>query len=425
MAQGPNGSQNKNVTIKPPIQPPLPNPSSSTPPPTTTPDPKLYYESYDVMTGVRIAATLGGFFGLMVILVLYKSKSKTEKALEDPDFTAAAVAEVEKEERQLQAVLEATAYQQLNPKRIRRSLDAASPYNAKAHHHNMRFSSIGGYSTLMEPPTRTHSRLPCLEDQDMFCEDEDKSFYNDVYYNGHLDVPRRPSNITCSSSGSSYLERRDSAVVLSLSTFSQPNRNNKSLCPPNEQSYDLYYPIDIRVTQPTPGGSPCGSDRALYDRIQQQQQQQNSPELHQKLAPLASISSCNSSLATDYYPEYDVQSYTSDSVFNDDDIEENTENEVDEQFSTDSDINSDDGAYYGRRNIANIMKKDVTLNAINNRNFTKSSSTLVEESGDTGGTEEMPQLSFTEGGSAITRKLSMSSGNIDSSRHQWTQETLF
>lgn len=38
-----------------------------------------FYRTYDVMTGVRIAATLGGFFGLMVILVLYKSKSKTEK----------------------------------------------------------------------------------------------------------------------------------------------------------------------------------------------------------------------------------------------------------------------------------------------------------------------------------------------------------
>lgn len=40
-----------------------------------------FYRTYDVMTGVRIAATLGGFFGLMVILVLYKSKSKTEKVL--------------------------------------------------------------------------------------------------------------------------------------------------------------------------------------------------------------------------------------------------------------------------------------------------------------------------------------------------------
>lgn len=50
------------------------------------------------MTGVRIAATLGGFFALMVILVVYKSKSKTEKALEDPKLAAAAVAEVSAKE---------------------------------------------------------------------------------------------------------------------------------------------------------------------------------------------------------------------------------------------------------------------------------------------------------------------------------------
>lgn len=80
----PNGSPGKNVTTAP-----YPTVVS-----TTTPDPREYYKTYDVMTGVRIAATLGSFFGLMVLLVLYKSKSKTEKAMEDPNFTAAAVAEV-------------------------------------------------------------------------------------------------------------------------------------------------------------------------------------------------------------------------------------------------------------------------------------------------------------------------------------------
>lgn len=59
---------------------------------------------------------------------------------------------------------------------------------------------------------------------------------------------------------------------------------------PLPEIYDFYYPIDIRVTQPTPGGSPCGSDRALYDRVV------DPPNLKPKLAPLASISSCNSSL---------------------------------------------------------------------------------------------------------------------------------
>ncbi|RZC41261.1 hypothetical protein BDFB_012023 [Asbolus verrucosus] len=177
MAAEPDGSHGQNTTTLPLF--------------TTTLDPEevkrqenteQLYKTYDVMTGVRIAATLGAFFGLMVILVLYKSKSKTEKALEDPDFTAAAVAEVEEEERQLAAVLEATAYQQLNPKKARRSLDTSSmpPGWIKT---TARFSSVGGYSSLMEPPTRTHSRLPCFIDEDSPPE-EDRSIYDEVYYDG-------------------------------------------------------------------------------------------------------------------------------------------------------------------------------------------------------------------------------------------------
>lgn len=33
-----------------------------------------FYKTYDVMTGIRIAMTLGGFFSLMVLLLVYKSK---------------------------------------------------------------------------------------------------------------------------------------------------------------------------------------------------------------------------------------------------------------------------------------------------------------------------------------------------------------
>lgn len=136
-----------------------------------------YYKTYDVMTGIRIAATLGGFFALMVLLVLYKSKSKTEKALEDPNLAAAAVAEAEEEERQIAAALEATAYEQLNPRRTRRSLDNTSP--AGWIRNTTRFSSVGGYSSLLEPPTRTHSRLPCSIDEDSPPEYDDLySYYN-------------------------------------------------------------------------------------------------------------------------------------------------------------------------------------------------------------------------------------------------------
>lgn len=43
-----------------------------------------FFATYDAMTGVRIATTLGGFFGLMVFLVIYKSRGErieTMKAL--------------------------------------------------------------------------------------------------------------------------------------------------------------------------------------------------------------------------------------------------------------------------------------------------------------------------------------------------------
>lgn len=107
----------------------------------------------------------------------------------------------------------------------------------------------------------------------------------------HLDVPRRSSNITCSSTGSSYLERRDSAITLGLPAVpGHKCKFSRRPSSPLPEFYDFYYPIDIRVTQPTPGGSPCGSDRALYGRMV------DSPNLKPKLAPLASISSCNSSL---------------------------------------------------------------------------------------------------------------------------------
>lgn len=48
-----------------------------------------FFSTYDAMTGVRIATTLGGFFGLMVFLVIYKSRGErieTMKALKVRDF---------------------------------------------------------------------------------------------------------------------------------------------------------------------------------------------------------------------------------------------------------------------------------------------------------------------------------------------------
>ena len=71
-----------------------------------------FFATYDVMTGVRIAATLGGFFGLMVFLIVWKSRSssnETLKVLKDPKMAAvAAVCMQEEEERELQEAIVAT-----------------------------------------------------------------------------------------------------------------------------------------------------------------------------------------------------------------------------------------------------------------------------------------------------------------------------
>lgn len=410
MAGEPNGSsQENNITSTTPL-----SVISS------TSDPREYYKSYDVMTGVRIAATLGSFFGLMVLLVLYKSKSKTEKALEDPNFTAAAVAEVEEEERQIQLALEATAYQQLNPRRSsRKSLDISS--GSHGHRTSTRFSSIGGYSSLLEAPVRASPRLPSFIDEDSPPEDG-ASLYEDVYYNSHLDVPRRPSNITCSSSGSSYLERRDSAVTLGLPVLpAHKYKSSRRQSSPVPEIYDFYYPIDIRVTQPTPGGSPCGSDRALYERVVEQ------PNLKPRLAPLASISSCNSSLGTECPEDCEGLSYACDTYPGED---ENTENGVD-PFDTDSDVNSEEGACYDKRTTVCVLSSETspTISNGSKRQLidfpascskteynrpSKSSSSIFQTS------HQLPQISVTD-----VHRLSSSSSKIDQLKCSWAQETLF
>lgn len=68
-----------------------------------------FYATYDVMTGIRIAATLSGFFAFVIVLVMYKSRSHTNQALKDPKIVAVAAAVVlEEEERELQEKLDAT-----------------------------------------------------------------------------------------------------------------------------------------------------------------------------------------------------------------------------------------------------------------------------------------------------------------------------
>uniref|UniRef100_A0A1E1W4H5 Uncharacterized protein n=1 Tax=Pectinophora gossypiella TaxID=13191 RepID=A0A1E1W4H5_PECGO len=225
-----------------------------------------FYATYDVMTGVRIAATLGGFFALMVFLIVYKSRSKSVKALNDPkivELAEAVVAEEEavEEERQLTAALEEALSERA---RSRPSIGEEPPWPRTA-----RFMSYGGgYGSLLAPPRRLSTlRGDSLPGSALRFAERRAS-------GGPRD--RRLSSATCSSSGSSYLERRGSSVVCAL-----PERRL----------------------------SPCPSER---------------------LAPLASVGSVGPSYAV----ECELASVGADSVFAEDDAD-STDDEV-EQFSTDS-----------------------------------------------------------------------------------------
>ncbi|XP_073825674.1 uncharacterized protein isoform X1 [Musca autumnalis] len=124
-----------------------------------------FFATYDVMTGVRIAATLGGFFGLMVFLIVYKSRSssnETLKVLKDPKMAAvAAVCMQEEEEREIQEAMVATGmsiypdeYDTILYRR-QRMLSLGNVSAPPMLNRGFRFSSVGGgYSSLLEPPRR-------------------------------------------------------------------------------------------------------------------------------------------------------------------------------------------------------------------------------------------------------------------------------
>ncbi|XP_053960227.1 mucin-5AC isoform X1 [Anastrepha ludens] len=133
-----------------------------------------FYATYDVMTGVRIAATLSGFFGLMVFLIVWKSRSssnETMKVLKDPKMAAvAAVCMQEEEEREIQEAMVATGmsiypdeYDAIVYRR-QRMLSLGNVSAPPMLNRGYRFSSVdipayettggGGYSSLLEPPRR-------------------------------------------------------------------------------------------------------------------------------------------------------------------------------------------------------------------------------------------------------------------------------
>ena len=361
-----------------------------------------FYRTYDVMTGVRIAATLGGFFSLMVLLVVYKSKCKA-KSLSDEHLNAAAAAvAIQDEEEQLKDAA-------LCVRGPRRSLGNMSAPAVVITRGGRRSSSIAGYSTLEPPSSYYHHRGKSLpgsalrfntrDDEDrstspvpLFSirdrahddveeEEEDSVLVSPCCYHQFLTVPpdpdaRRLSSITCSSADTSYLERRGSAVELGIPApppFLHKSRNDPNVTMA-EEPWDFYYPIDIQVIQPTPEMSPCGSERTLYDQPLEFVRSELKPpsrgsiaesatsslNVPVRAAPLASISSVGGSL-TDYPDFDDMHSVGSDSVFLDEGQELDTEDEV-EGFSTDSE---DDDF----NNVKNLCRQRRPWEKIENSQF--------------------------------------------------------
>lgn len=124
------------------------------------------------------------------------------------------------------------------------------------------------------------------------------------------------------------------------------------------------------------------------------------------------------------YPDFDVQSY-SESVFQDkdcEDEEDDTENEI-EEFSTDSDVNSEDGACYNGRKRRTSLEPFSASSTERQKFFprikqfdcksSKSSSTLLED-------KELSQLSLIYDDSKTSPSTSKLKDKIS-----WAQETLF
>ncbi|XP_053692484.1 serine-rich adhesin for platelets [Sabethes cyaneus] len=287
-----------------------------------------FYATYDVMTGVRIAATLGGFFGLMVFLVIYKSRSRsTAKALKDPTIAAVAAAVIqEEEERELQEAIEATAFSLLQeelhvnyPGLKRDRLMSLGNVSAPPMlNRNSRFSSIGGgYSSLLNPQrrysyasSRSHRNSVSVSSRILSAYNMGDSFGQDDYFlesdgeeaddefdqytttvdvgyppGNYLMVPgrgtesRRSSAMTCCSTESSFLERRCSAITLGLSSLPPMSRSQSRRHSRVDDRGQVFsngstlgatcadwdaFYPGINIIEATPKSSPCPSERIAH-----------------------------------------------------------------------------------------------------------------------------------------------------------------
>ncbi|KAK9497126.1 hypothetical protein O3M35_004502 [Rhynocoris fuscipes] len=239
--------------------------------PSMSPDKLEFYKTYDVMTGVRIAATLGGFFSLMVLLVVYKSKCKSRSVSEE-DLAAVAAAVVEEEERketERRMSLYGGGRSQLGNTRNRPSVVATG--QAFAYHTPLPVGVYARHHSLTpNPPLSSYNQ----EDENDLAEEwkgvnsgKRPSMQHLLRVPSSRRSSRRFSSVTCSSCDSSYLERRGSALEIGH-PIPPPFINTSNSDRLDEEPWDYYYPIDIQncllqVIQPTPQVSPCSSQGTL------------------------------------------------------------------------------------------------------------------------------------------------------------------
>lgn len=295
-----------------------------------------FYKTYDVMTGVRIAATLGGFFSLMVFFVVYKSRCGRGKSISSNDIAAAAA--------ELDAISELPFdgfYSLTEPRRsvgnmsapaaVRTRFSTSSYVSMNDYEPKSLPGSVLGFNpgwsdVLTERPTHYHH--PAVQRTDTYS--RGSSF---------LVVPGVRLSSTGSSSDSSYYLEHHGSVELSLPPAPRPRRcwRRSTIAQEVINFKNEDYPIDINVIQPTPDISPCGSERQLY---RQRQSSQWSTCGGRLAAPLATMGHLSASL-TDY-PESDIRSIGSDSVFFNDDFTSDSSEDAATCESSDTESASSD-----------------------------------------------------------------------------------
>ncbi|XP_059479911.1 uncharacterized protein LOC132199311 [Neocloeon triangulifer] len=267
-----------------------------------------FFKTYDVMTGVRIAATLGGFFSLMIFLVIYKSKcSRGAKSVaSDVAIELDAVSELPYDTHGPTFCSPRISLGNMSaPAASLRTRYSNSSYvNMLNYEPKSLPGSVMGWPSRgshqwSEPPFRQRASLDTTA-----CSTSRNSSF--------LTVPGVRLSSTGSSSDSSYYLEHRSLMELGLPPpmVFAPNVRVKGRVDgvgvESGRAADQSArncAININVIQPTPDISPCNSEKQLNYR------QRRAMML---AAPLAS---CGSATLGTFDEQADARSIGSDSVF--------------------------------------------------------------------------------------------------------------